>query len=250
MSKWKFVSPLAAILLWQLLASAGVLPRGTPSPVDAARGLYDLLAVGLPPGYHLQGHIASSLVRVFAGFGIALVLGLVVGVLMGAFPAFETAADPLVEAVRPVPPLAWLPLAVVWFGIGLASSAFIISLGAFFPIVLNTVSGVKSVDPTLVEAARTLGASRRTIVARVLVPGAMPSMITGVRIGVGIAWMTVIAAELVGVKNGYGLGFMLMAARDLARNDMLVAGIFVIGLLAFLTDTAIRLAEKRLLRWR
>jgi ABC-type nitrate/sulfonate/bicarbonate transport system permease component len=170
--------------------------------------------------------------------------------LMGYSSALETAVDPLVEVIRPVPPLAWLPLAVIWFGIGLASSAFIIALGAFFPIVLNTVSGVKSVDGHLVEAARTLGASDRTILAKVLVPGSMPSIITGVRIGMGIAWMSLIAAELLGVKNGYGLGYMIMTARDLARNDLLVAGIVVIGFAAFLVDWIIRLLEKRLLRWR
>jgi NitT/TauT family transport system permease protein len=187
---------------------------------------------------------------VFTGFAIALVIAVPLGILMGYSEVFKTVVDPLVEVIRPVPPLAWLPLAVIWFGIGLGSAAFIIFLGAFFPIALNTVAGVKSVDPHLVEAARTLGARDRTILGRVLVPGSMPSIITGVRIGMGIAWMTLIAAELVGVKNGYGLGYMIMAARDIARNDLLVAGIVVIGLFGFLIDWLIRLGEKRLLRWR
>jgi len=155
-----------------------------------------------------------------------------------------------VEAIRPIPPLAWAPLALIWFGLGLASAAFIVFLGAFFPILLNTVSGVKSVDPHLVEAARTLGARKRTILGRVLVPGSMPSIIIGMRIGMGIAWMTLIAAELIGVKNGYGLGYMIMTARDLARYDLLVAGMVVIGVVGFLIDWLIRLGEKRLLRWR
>jgi ABC-type nitrate/sulfonate/bicarbonate transport system permease component len=109
---------------------------------------------------------------------------------------------------------------------------------------------VKSVDAHLVEAARTLGASRRTILWRVLVPGSMPSIITGVRIGMGIAWMTLIAAELIGVQNGYGLGYMIMTARDVARYDMMVGGMIVIGVVGFLVDWLIRLGEKRLLRWR
>jgi ABC-type nitrate/sulfonate/bicarbonate transport system permease component len=248
--KWKIISPLAALALWQVLASAGVLGRGTPSPVQVVKGLYTLIATGLPPGYHLQGHLIASLGRVFTGFAIAVVIAIPVGVLMGYSNVFKAVMDPLVEIVRPVPPLAWLPLAVVWFGIGLGSAAFIIFLGAFFPVVLNTISGVKSVDPHLVEAARTLGARDRTILARVMVPGALPSIFTGLRIGMGIAWMTLIAAELVGVKNGYGLGYMIMAARDFARNDLLVAGIVVIGLVGFLVDWLIRLAERRLLRWR
>jgi NitT/TauT family transport system permease protein len=248
--KWKIISPLVALALWQILASAGLLGKGTPSPVQVVQGLYYLIVTGLPPGYHLQGHLASSLARVFTGFAIALVIAVPLGILMGYSDIFKAVVDPLVEVIRPVPPLAWLPLAVIWFGIGLGSAAFIIFLGAFFPIVLNTVAGVKSVDPHLVEAARTLGARDRTILGRVLVPGAMPSIITGVRIGMGIAWMTLIAAELVGVKNGYGLGYMIMAARDFARYDLLVAGIVVIGAVGFLIDWLIRLGEKRLLRWR
>ncbi len=250
MKKWKLASPLAALAVWQALAVTGALGRATPSPWDVLKGLYDLAATGLPRGYHLQGHVAYSLLRVFTGFGIALVIAVPMGILMGWSKWFETAVDPLVEVVRPVPPLAWLPLALVWFGLGLGSAAFIIALGAFFPIVLNTVLGVKGVDPRLVEAARTLGAREGTILWRVLVPGSTPSIITGVRIGMGIAWMTLVAAELIGVKNGYGLGYMIMTARDLARFDLLVAGILVIGVIGFLADRLIRIVEKRLLRWR
>ncbi|MHB8894218.1 MAG: ABC transporter permease [Candidatus Geothermincolia bacterium] len=250
MRKWKVISPLVALGLWQVLAGTGVLGRATPSPWDALKGIYDLIVTGLPPGYHLQGHLVASLVRVFTGFGIALVIAVPLGIFMGWSRWVETVVDPLVEVIRPVPPLAWLPLALVWFGLGLGSSAFIIALGAFFPILLNTVLGVKSVDRNLVEAARTLGAKDRTILGRVIVPAATPSIITGVRIGMGIAWMTLVAAELIGVKNGYGLGYMIMTARDLARFDLLVAGIVVIGLVGFLIDWLIRLLEKRLLRWR
>jgi len=247
--KWRLISPLAALALWQLLSSAGLLGH-TPSPAGVVTGIYQLTVTGLPPGYGLPGHVLASLERVLAGFAAALVLAVPLGILMGWSPAFETALDPLVELVRPVPPLAWLPLAVTWFGIGLASAAFLIFLGAFFPIVLNTVAGVRSVDPHLVEAARTLGAGRRTILARVLVPGAMPSIITGLRIGIGIGWMTVIAAEMTGVKSGYGLGYMIMTARDVANYSYVVAGIVVIGLVGFLMDRLVRMLEKRLLRWR
>ncbi|MBU4194218.1 MAG: ABC transporter permease, partial [Actinobacteria bacterium] len=161
----------------------------------------------------------------------------------------DTVMDPLVEVVRPVPPLAWLPLAVIWFGIGIFSAAFMIFLGAFFPILLNTITGVKSVDPYLVEAARTLGARRRAILLRVLTPGAMPSIITGVRIGIGIGWMTLVAAEMTGVKSGYGLGYMILTARDVARYDIVVAGMVVIGVVGFLMDRLVKYAEKRLLGW-
>lgn len=250
MRKWRWISPLVALGLWQLLAGVGALGRSTPTPVEVVRGLYQLVVTGLPPGYYLQGHLIASLGRVLMGFGLALVLAVPLGILMGWSPSLEGVVDPLVEVVRPVPPLAWLPLAVVWFGIGYFSAAFLIFLGAFFPIVLNTVLGVKSVDVRLVEAARTLGAKQPTILGRVLIPGALPSMITGLRIGLGIGWMTLVAAEMTGVKSGYGLGYMIMTARDFARYDYVVAGIVVIGLTGFLMDRLIKYAEKRLLKWR
>ncbi|MFH1151493.1 MAG: ABC transporter permease [Actinomycetota bacterium] len=248
-TKWKVISPIAAIVLWQVLASAGLLGK-TPSPWQAVEGIWYLIDTGLPPGYRLWGHAGASLARVLAGFAAACLVAVPVGVLMGWSKHLDAVLDPLVEAVRPVPPLAWLPFAVLWFGIGLVSSSFIIFLGVFFPVLLNTVSGVKSVDPRLPEAARTLGASEATILGRVLVPGASPSIITGIRIGMGIGWMTLVAAEMTGVKSGYGLGYMILTARDYARYDLVASGIIVIGLLGFGMDACIRLVEKRLLRWR
>jgi ABC-type nitrate/sulfonate/bicarbonate transport system permease component len=247
--KWWIISPLAAIALWQILVSAGALGK-TPSPVSVVRGLYQLTVTGFPPGYRLFGHLAASLERVLIGFALAFVIAVPLGILMGSSELLEGVLDPLVEAVRPVPPLAWLPLAIIWFGIGKLSAAFLIFLGAFFPIVLNTVSGVKSVDPHLVEAARTLGAKRGAILARVLAPGSLPSVITGLRVGIGIGWMTLVAAELTGVSNGYGLGYMILTASEAARYDYVVAGMVVIGLIGYLMDRTIRLVSKRLLRWR
>jgi len=248
--KWKVISPLVFIVLWQVLASAGALGRTVPSPVQVVQGLYQLTVTGFPQGYKLPGDILSSLARVLLGFGIAVMLAVPLGILMGWSSWFDVAMDPIVEALRPIPPLAWLPFALVWFGLGYLSAAFVIFLGVFFPVVLNTVAGVRSVDPYMVEAARTLGADRRTILLKVIVPGSLPSIFTGVRIGIGIGWMTLVAAELIGVKNGYGLGYMIMNARDVARYDYVVGGMVVIGLIGFLMDRAIKLAEKRLLRWR
>jgi ABC-type nitrate/sulfonate/bicarbonate transport system permease component len=247
--KWMIISPLVALALWQLLAGTGLLGH-TPSPVAVVRGLYQLTVTGLPPGYRLAGHALASLERVLLGFAIAIALAVPLGILMGWSQALNAVVDPLVEVIRPVPPLAWLPLAVIWFGLGYAAPAFIIFLGVFFPVLLNTIAGVKSVDPHLVEAARTLGATEKTVLARVLVPGALPSIFTGARIGLGIGWMTLVAAELIAVKNGYGLGYMIMTARDVARYDYLVAGMVMIGLIGFLMDRAIKLVEKRALRWR
>jgi ABC-type nitrate/sulfonate/bicarbonate transport system permease component len=154
-----------------------------------------------------------------------------------------------VELARPVPPLAWIPISILWFGIGLSSAAFIIFLGAFFPILLNTIAGVTSVSPTLVEAARTLGAGRRQVLCKVLLPGAAPSMFLGLRIGVGIGWMTLLAAEFAGVKSGYGLGHLIMTARDIQRPDLIMAGMAVIGVLGLSIDAGLRRLERRALPW-
>jgi ABC-type nitrate/sulfonate/bicarbonate transport system permease component len=157
---------------------------------------------------------------------------------------------PLVEVVRPIPPLAWIPIAILWFGIGIKSAAFIIFLGAFFPILLNTISGVLSIHPILLEAARTLHAKEKDIFLKVLLPGTVPSIFVGMRIGIGIGWMTLVAAEFTGVKEGYGLGYMIMTARDIQRPDEILAGMLVIGLIGLLIDMGLRATESKVIRWR
>ena len=158
--------------------------------------------------------------------------------------------NPMIEIVRPVPPLAWIPIAILWFGIGIKSAAFIIFLGVFFPVLLNTVSGVLSVNPRLLDAARSLGADKKDIFLKVLIPASIPSIFTGMRIGIGIGWMTLVAAEFTGIKEGYGLGYMIMTARDIQRPDEILAGMLVIGLIGLGIDAGLRFIEKRQLNWR
>lgn len=213
-------------------------------------GLVELVSRGLPPGSNLLGHCAASLRRVLGGVAAALVAGIPLGLLMGRSWRLRLFVNPFVELLRPIPPLAWVPLAILWLGIGDGSAVFLIFLGAFFPILLNTVAGVLSIDRGVIEAALILGASRRELFLKVLAPGAMPATITGVRIAVGVGWMTLVAAEFTGVKSGYGLGYMIMTARDIQRADQIVAGMLVIGAIGFAMDALIRVAERRLLRWR
>ncbi|HYA92650.1 MAG TPA: ABC transporter permease [Thermodesulfobacteriota bacterium] len=156
----------------------------------------------------------------------------------------------LFEVVRPIPPLAWIPIAILWFGIGIKSAAFIIFLGAFFPIFLNTISGVLSIHPILIEAALTLHAKEKDIFLKALLPGAVPSIFVGMRIGIGIGWMTLVAAEFTGVREGYGLGYMIMTARDIQRPDEILAGMLVIGVIGLLIDIGLRTVESRTIRWR
>jgi len=236
---------------WQLLSELSLLPgQKIPSPWEVVLGLRDLATVGLPHGYDLLHHTLMSLYRVFLGFTLAAFLGVSLGIAMGWSRLFYQAMNPIMNLIRPVPPLAWIPIAILWFGIGVRSAVFLIFLGAFFPILLDTISGVKSVPPIYIEATRTLGARRADLLLKVIAPGAMPSIMTGMRVGLGIGWMTLVAAEFTGVKSGLGLGYMIMTARDIQRVDELVAGMVVIGLVGVGMDKILRIAEAKVLRWR
>jgi ABC-type nitrate/sulfonate/bicarbonate transport system permease component len=249
MKKEHFLIPLLVILIWQSFSSLQLIPS-YPSPVEIILGFKDLLIVGVPPGNLLHNHMLYSLYRVALGYAIAALLAIPLGLLTGWSPVLLRTTRPLFEVVRPIPPLAWIPIAILWFGIGIKSAAFIIFLGAFFPILLNTISGVLSIQPILLEAARTLHAKEKDIFLKVLLPGAVPSIFVGMRIGIGIGWMTLVAAEFTGVKEGYGLGYMIMTARDIQRPDEILAGMLVIGVIGLLIDIGLRTAESRMIRWR
>jgi ABC-type nitrate/sulfonate/bicarbonate transport system permease component len=250
MKKERFLIPLLLILIWQGLSFLQVIPPyKLPSPIEIILGFKDLLIVGVPPGHLLHNHMLYSLYRVALGYAVAALLAIPLGLLMGWSSRLLRMVRPLFELIRPIPPLAWIPIAILWFGIGIKSAAFIIFLGAFFPILLNTISGVLSIHPILIEAARTLHASERDIFLKVLLPGAIPSIFVGMRIGIGIGWMTLVAAEFTGVKEGFGLGYMIMTARDIQRPDEILAGMLVIGVMGLLIDIGLRATESRTIRW-
>lgn len=242
---------LTVLVLWQVLSSSGLIaPNRLPSPLSVLRGLLELFTTGVPPGYTLGGHCLSSLGRVMSGVALAVTVALPLGMFMGFWRWLRDVLQPLIEIIRPVPPLAWVPIAILWFGIGDASASFIIFLAAFFPVLLNTIDGVLSVDKRLIESAIILGARKHDLFFKVLLPGSTPSIITGMRIGMGIGWMTVVAAEFTGIKNGYGLGYMIMTARDIQRPDQIIAGMVVIGLIGYSLDLVIKKVEQKILRWR
>jgi len=250
MKKERFLIPLFLILIWQGLSSIQVIPPyKLPSPIEIILGFKDLLMIGVPPGHLLHNHVLYSLYRVASGYVIAALLAIPLGLLMGWSPKLLKMVRPLFELIRPIPPLAWIPIAILWFGIGVKSAAFIIFLGAFFPILLNTISGVLSINPILIEAARTLHATEKDIFLKVLFPGAIPSVFVGMRIGIGIGWMTLVAAEFTGVKEGYGLGYMIMTARDIQRPDEILAGMLVIGVIGLLIDISLRTTESKIIKW-
>ena len=251
MKKEHYLLPLILIVIWQGLAYSRVFPSyKLPSPSQILLGFKDLLLIGVPPGHLLQYHVLYSLYRVALGYAVAALLAIPLGLLMGWSSRLRGMIRPLVELVRTIPPLAWIPIAILWFGIGLKSAVFIIFLGSFFPILLNTVSGVLSISPLLVDAARTLHAEDKHIFTKVLLPGSIPSMFVGLRIGMGIGWMTLVASEFTGVKEGYGLGYMIMTARDIQRPDEILAGMLIIGLIGLMIDNGLRAAEARTIRWR
>jgi len=240
----------AGVCLWQLVCTTGIAaPAMLASPYEVARGFYHLCTVGMPPGRLLPMHVWYSLLRVLSGVCLAIAMGVPLGLILGASPKTRSMLSPIIDFLRPIPPLAWVPLAILWFGLGLTSAAYIIFLGAVFPILLSTCAGVREVSHLQVDAVRMLGATRLTIWLKVLLPASVPSICTGIRVGMGIGWMTLVAAEFTGVREGYGLGYMIMSARDLQRTDAVMAGMASIGLLGLGIEWLMGRLSGHLLRW-
>lgn len=167
---------------------------------------------------------------------------------MGYFPRIYTNVDPIVSTLRPIPPIAWIPLAILWFGLGMKPTIFIIFIGTLFPIVLNTLHGVRGTSKRLIEFASVLGANRAQILRKVIVYEAFPSVITGMRVGFGIGWMSVVAAEMIAATSG--LGYLIMTARWIFATDTVLAGMLMIGLIGFGGDLLLRVVERHFMRWR
>ncbi|MES2355570.1 MAG: ABC transporter permease [Pseudomonadota bacterium] len=189
----------------------------------------------------------NSLYRVVGGFLIGTVLALPLGLLMGSNDRIYTLFSPLVQMLRPIPPIAYIPLAILWFGLGNPPAFFLISIGAFFPVLMNTIAGVKHVDGIYLRAARNLGAGKLTMFIRVIVPAAMPYILTGMRIGIGVAFIVVIVAEMIAVNSG--LGYRILEAREYMWSDKIIAGMFTIGLLGLGIDIGMNCLNSGLLRW-
>jgi NitT/TauT family transport system permease protein len=181
------------------------------------------------------------------GFAIGAGLALPLGLLMGAWPRVHELMNPVVQLVRPIPPIAFIPLAILWFGLGDPPAFFLIALGAFFPVLVNTVAGVRSVDAIYLRAARNLGAGEWTLFWRVIVPAAMPYILAGVRIGIGVAFIVVIVAEMIAVNSG--LGYRILEAREYFWSDKVIAGMISIGLAGLGIDVLMNRLNAWLLRW-
>lgn len=252
--------PLAVLALWHGLVAGGIVnPQILPPPGAV---LHKWLAYLAPfeaydparSGYiawlfsgELFQDAAASLYRVLAGFAVGAVLALPLGLLMGASDTIYKLFNPLIQLVRPIPPIAFIPLSILWFGLGNPPAIFLITLGAFFPILMNTIAGVRHVDGIYIRAARSLGAGRLTMFRRVMLPAAAPYILAGMRIGVGTAFIVVIVAEMIAVNNG--LGYRILEAREFFWSDKVIAGMISIGLIGLAIDTGMNRLNNHLLKW-
>ena len=244
--------PIVLVALWQ--AWAMTLPENSPapSPVRVVHAFFELLMNG-----GLLSSTLQSLGRVLAGFAFALVVGVSLGALMGSNARIKDNLDPIIESFRPIAPMALLPMAILWFGTGTAPSLFIVAYAAFFPLVLNTIHAVSRVDRKLVQAGMTMGIPRPRLVAKIILPAALPGVLLGARLAMGVAWTAIIAAELaVGAKSGAGgtsggIGQMMFVfyAYSIDLNNIVVCMI-VVGVVALLIDRIFRYTEFRLMPWR
>lgn len=253
------IVPVAIIALWQTVAALGwVNPQILPSPLAVVRKWIEYL-LPLEPykgsgswlAWAVSGELAydaiSSMYRVALGFLVGAVLALPIGLAMGANERVYAWLNPLVQVVRPIPPIAYIPLSILWFGLGNPPAVFLIALGAFFPVLMNTIAGVRHVDGIYLRAARNLGAGQRTIFLRVMLPAAVPYILAGVRIGIGTAFIVVIVSEMIAVNNG--LGFRILEAREYFWSDKIIAGMISIGLIGLAIDLGMNKLNNHLLRW-
>jgi len=244
----KLVMPLAIVVLWEALSISIRNPFILPD-------IRSVLLVLLSPGTDIMGsgslieNALMSLQRVGLGFLVATCLAVPLGVAMGRLEPLKAALDGMVSALRPVPPLAWVPLALAWLKIGLASIVFIIALGAFFPVLLNTMQGVRGVKKNWIEAITMMGAKEHDLMIRVILPAAAPEIWTGMRIGFGIAWMCVVAAEMLPGTNT-GLGYLIMYAYSWGQVQVVIAGMIAIGIIGIGIDRFFVTVERRWLSWR
>lgn len=239
---------IVLIALWVLVSEMGwVKPLFLPSPMAVINKFLDVSTDGFANATLLQ-HTVISLYRVFGAFGLACLTAIPLGVLMGVSRVARGIFDPLIEFYRPLPPLAYLPMVIIWFGIGEFSKLYLIYLAIFAPLAIAARSGVRSVSIEQIHAAYSMGATRMQVIWHVIMKSALPEIFTGMRIGIGVGWTTLVAGEM--VASTRGLGFMVLNAAEFLASDVVIMGIIVIGLFAFAFDMLMRYLEKLLVPWK
>jgi len=240
------------LLLWEIVAQLYSMPNFLPTPIKVVIAIKELAFSPGPAGLEwageLLGNTLISLFRIITGFCIAALIGIPFGIIVGWQKSVRELITPIVEIIRPIPPLALIPLAILWFGLGSSPAIFLIFLGSFFPIFSNTILGVKNTSRVLIDVAKTLGAKEKTLLVKVVLPSAMPSIIAGLKVGLGIGWMCLIAAELTGTNSG--LGFMIIYYYWTMEAAKTIAGMLVISLIGIVTYALFEKFEDTVLSWR
>lgn len=237
------IVPLALLGIWQLVVELGIYSRGQlPAPIDVWRAgeqLWDADRFWL--------NIRVSFERVLRGFCYGAAIAITLGLIVGLWSIARSVIDPALQAFRTIPSLAWVPLFILWMGIGEQPKIMLIALGAFFPIYTNLVSGIEHVDRKLIEAAKAYGYKRQSLAWHVILPATLPSLMTGLRLGLAQAWLFLVAAELIGASRG--LGFLLVDGQNSGRADVIVLSILLLAIMGKLCDLGLAIVQGRLLRW-
>ncbi len=251
--KKKFMLSLKAIsglsfilflLLWELITRTGLVPPlFLPSPSRVMETGYNMIVQG-----NLFNHIFASSRRVVIGFLISALIAIPLGILLGHSKILKAVFDPIVSIIRPLPSMAWIPLSLLWLGIGEEQKYAIVFMGSFAPALLFTIEATKNVDPVLIKAARNFGANNLTVMREVILPGSMPSIFSGLKVVLGLAWTTVISAELVAANEG--LGFLIMNGKEYFMTDVIILGMAMISLTVIIIDISLNWVEKRIMPWR
>jgi sulfonate transport system permease protein len=245
----RLISPAAALVIWQLVSSYGVVPaQKLPPPTTVWSTVVTLVTSSSPAFGTLQGALAVSLERVAVGFAIGASVGLLLALVAGLNRIGENAVDPLMQMVRTLPLFGLIPVFIVWFGIGEGPKVVLIAIGASIPLYLNAFAGIRNVDSKLGELASVLHLTRRELVTQIVLPGAMPQILVGLRQSLGVAWLALVVAEQVNASAG--LGFMISQATQFLRNDVIIVCLLVYCALGLTTDWLVRVLERRALRWR
>ena len=230
--------------LWALVAASGLVPRQfLPAPWAVLERFWELTNTPFV-GFTIQQHLASSLGRYLAGFGLAAAVGVPLGLMMGWYRWLDDVVTPLFEGIRFIAPIAWVPFAALWFGTGIGGPVLIIFMGAFPPALVNAYRGAKFVEPRLVEAGRMLGASSARMIAQVLLPASVPSIVAGLRISAGLGWQSLVGAELIVASSG--IGYLMVKGQSNISTTTVMCGMVAIGIVGYLIDVALRRVEARI----
>jgi sulfonate transport system permease protein len=245
----RLISPIAVLVVWQLISRFGLISaQKLPPPTQVWSTAVSLVTQDSAAYGTLQGALVVSLQRVVIGFAVGATIGLLLALVSGLGRLGENAVDPLMQMLRTLPLFGLIPLFIVWFGIGAGPKIILIAIGSAIPLYLNAFAGIRSVDPKLGELSRVLQLSRRELITRIVLPGAMPQILVGLRQSLGVAWLALVVAEQ--INTNAGLGFMISQATQFLRTDVIIVALLVYCILGLLTDWLVRILERRVLSWR